>query len=99
VFDGQFTDTNVDRIVDFDGVEDRITLSSAFFPETGPVGQLSGAAFVTGSSAKDTASRIIFDYGYSNALYFDPDGMGARPQIKFPTVNDTTLAAHHFLIV
>jgi hypothetical protein len=98
VFDGQFTDTNVDRIVDFDGIEDRITLSSAFFPEAGPVGQLSGAAFVTGSSAKDTASRIIFNYGYSNALYFDPDGMGARPQIKFATVNDTTLAAHHFLI-
>jgi hypothetical protein len=99
VFDSQFTAINVDRIVDVDGIDDRITLSSAVFPEAGPAGQLSEAAFITGSSTKDAASRIIFDYGYSNSLYCDPDGTGARPQIKFATMIYTTLAAHHFLIV
>jgi Ca2+-binding RTX toxin-like protein len=100
IFDSQpADDTNVDRIVDFDGIDDRITLSSAIFLEAGPDGQLSEATFVTGSSAKDATSRIIFDYGYSFALYYDPDGTGARPQIKFAIMNYTTLAAHHFLIV
>jgi hypothetical protein len=99
VFDSQPADTNVDRIIDFDGAEDRIALSRTIFPEAGAVGQLSEAAFVIGSSAKDTTSRIIFDYGYSNALYYDPDGTGARPQIKIATMNYTTLAAHHLFIV
>ncbi len=102
VFDTQpADDTNVDRIVDYDvdGAQDKIVLSSAIFSEAGPVGQLSEAVFVISSGPKNTASRIIFDYGYSNALYYDPDGTGARPQIKFATLNYTALNASDFLII
>lgn len=100
VFDTQpQKEANVDKIVDFAPEEDRIVLSSAIFSEAGPAGRLSESAFAIGSSAKDAASRLIFDYRYSFALYYDPDGTGARPQIKIATVNDVSMNASHFLIV
>src|ERR1044072_1385746 len=75
---------NVDRIADFNAVDDTIALDHTVFAALG-VGALNASAFVTGTSAQDADDRIIYDQATGN-LYYDADGSGSGAAIQFATL-------------
>ncbi|WP_112662617.1 calcium-binding protein [Microvirga flavescens] len=80
--------TNVDRISDFNPWTDRISLKAKVFANIG-YGALSSDAFWIGAKAHDASDRIIYDKP-SGILYYDPDGTGAKAQVKFAIVEPGT---------
>jgi len=72
---------DVDRIVDFESLRDRILLSSEIF-STIVRGNLNGEAFVNGTAAVDPDDRIIFN-GDERSLSYDPDGNGSMAAVTF----------------
>jgi len=85
VFDTKPSRTNVDRIVDFRPVDDTIMLDNHVFTRVGRDGWLSGAAFTTGSGARDSSDRIIYNKK-TGALLYDPDGIGGAAAVKFAQI-------------
>ena len=96
---------NVDLITDFAASADRLQLGQAIFPAVGGTGTLAAAAFHSGAgldenSAASAAERIIYDT-VSGALYYDPDGMGGAPAIKFAVLglgSHPSIAATDFVV-
>ena len=83
--------TNVDTIVDLTA-QDRLQLSHLIFDQAGPVGTLSGSAFVAGAgltSGQDSSDRIIYD-STNGKLYYDADGSGAGGSVLFAQLGTTT---------
>lgn len=76
---------NVDRIVDFSVVDDRIQLDDDIFTAVGAVGTLSASAFRTGTAAADADDRIIYDSA-TGRIYYDSDGNGSGAQVLFAQV-------------
>jgi len=82
---------NVDRIYDFNPKYDSIWLENAVFTKLGkgalskPV-KFKSDMFVKNASAKDREDRIVYD-GKTGALYYDPDGIGSKAQVKIATLN------------
>lgn len=81
VFDVRPNRGNIDRIVDFKPTDDTIMLDNAVFTRIGRDGWLSGAAFTTGSAAKDASDRVIYNKK-TGALLYDPDGAGGVAATK-----------------
>jgi aqualysin 1 len=77
--------TNVDRIADFVGGQDKIYLASRIFTAAGPVGTLALTAFTAGTAATAASQRILYDASTGN-LYYDPDGSGPATKVRFATV-------------
>jgi len=91
------TSGNVDRIVDFDRLADKIQLSASVFGGLA-AGTLSSAAFKLGTTATTLSQRLIYDKAAGN-LSFDADGSGAGAAIKFATLAaGTELTADHFVV-
>jgi serralysin len=68
---------NIDAVMDFDALDDKVRLSNSVFKALGKKkGALAAAAFNVGTTASDSSDRIIFDSD-SGALYYDPDGTGS----------------------
>jgi serralysin len=90
VFDTKPGSTNFDRIVDFSVRDDRIWLDNAVFKKLGkgtpasPV-KLGSDAFFKGAQADDPEDRIIYNPS-TGAVFYDPDGSGRAPAIKFAQV-------------
>jgi subtilisin-like proprotein convertase family protein len=81
----------IDRITDFNVVDDTIVISAAGFGG----GLVAGAAiaasrFAIGSTATTSSQRFMYDQS-TGALFFDQDGTGAIAKIQFATLN-TALA-------
>jgi Ca2+-binding RTX toxin-like protein len=77
---------NVDRIFDFDTVDDKILLSGGIFTEAGAPGTLASSKFFVGTTAHDSSDRIIYNSG-TGALLYDPDGSGATGGTQFATLS------------
>ena len=89
---------NVDTIVDFSVVDDRILLENAVFTGLGG-GDLASGAFVIGAAAQDADDRIIYDSA-TGALYFDADGNGAGAAVQFAMLSTgLALTASDFLVI
>jgi phospholipase/lecithinase/hemolysin len=90
---------NVDTIFDFLPRDDTITLENAVFAGL-PAGWLAKGAFATGTAARQSDDRIIFD-PLTGHLYFDPDGTGAAAQVHFATLVGDSLkvTASDFLVI
>jgi len=91
--------TNVDRMFDFSGVDDRVLLSQSVFTTLGAPGPLPSGAFFIGTAAHDSDDRIIYNSA-TGALRYDPDGNaagGATPFAILPT--GLTLTEANFVIV
>jgi serralysin len=90
--------TNIDRIADFNVVDDSIQLASAVF--TGLVaGELSAAGFFIGDAAHDADDRIIYN-STTGALFFDSDGKGPNAAVQFATLSPgLALANIDFIVV
>jgi Ca2+-binding RTX toxin-like protein len=96
--------TNVDRIRDFNVVDDSIYVDDAVFRNVGsgsmnqPL-KLDPAMFRLGPKAQDANDHIIYDSG-SGHLYYDADGSGQAGQVRFATVSDhLKLTAADFFVV
>src|SRR5262249_53688124 len=93
----------IDRITDFTSGVDKIILADAIFGRAGPDGPLAAAHFHVGPAAADASDRIIYNAN-NGFLFYDPDGIGAAPQVHFATLaphlglqSSDFLIAHLFL--
>jgi serralysin len=78
--------TNVDTIVNFSTVSDKVLLENSIFTAVGAPGTLAASAFFIGSVAHDADDRIIYTSG-TGALRYDPDGNGGAAATQFATLS------------
>lgn len=92
----EFGSTNYDNIVDFNGVDDTIALSSTAFSLA--LGALSADAFVLGTAATNANQHIIYDQANGD-IYFDADGNGSGArQLVASLVDGTALSYTDFFV-
>jgi Ca2+-binding RTX toxin-like protein len=98
MFDTALGPTNVDRITDFNPVDDAIRLEDAIFSAL-PVGTLAATAFHAGTAAADAADRIIYDQAMGR-IFYDADGLGGAAQVLFAQLDSkpTTLSHLDFFV-
>ncbi|QRM31469.1 M10 family metallopeptidase [Microvirga sp. VF16] len=100
-FDTALGVSNVDRISDFNILEDKIELDSRIF--TGLYSYSWGALvdwnFKAGLTAGGQFSQIVYNSA-TGELFYDADGSGAGAQIKFAEISKgLALTSSHFLFV
>jgi len=91
---------NVDRISDFNAVNDTLRLDDDVFTAIA-LGALSGAAFRSGAvtTAQDATDRIIYNTT-SGRLYYDADGQGGAAATHFATLTGApTITAADFFVI
>jgi Ca2+-binding RTX toxin-like protein len=74
--------TNVDRIIDFNVVDDTIALENAVFTALTATGTLAAGAFRIGAAALDADDRIIYNTT-TGALIYDANGNAAGGAVQF----------------
>jgi Ca2+-binding RTX toxin-like protein len=90
--------TNVDQVTDFSLSDDMISLSHSIFGAI-DTGELSAAAFHTGTDADDAAQRIIYNDA-TGALSYDADGSGSgAAAIQFATLSPALSLDHEHFVV
>lgn len=73
---------NVDVITDFQPDIDTIVLQGDVFAGVNAGGPVAAARFHVGAAAADASDRIIYNSN-TGALFFDHDGRGGDPQVRF----------------
>jgi hypothetical protein len=103
VFDTNWkTKGNADRIVNY-AREDSIYLEDKYF-KVGPKGsitkpkKMAAKHFYAGTKAHDADDRIIYNKN-EGALYYDPDGNGAKKAVLFATIENRLKIDHHEFFV
>ena len=87
----------IDTIADFKPGADVIELDKAVFTGIGNV--LGAGEFHVGGNAADANDHIIYKAN-TGALFYDPDGDGAAPKIKFAVLdNKPELSADDFMMI
>ncbi|BAB72322.1 S8 family serine peptidase [Anabaena sp. FACHB-709] len=77
----------IDRITDFNVVDDTIVVSAAGFGGGLVVGAaIASSQFLLGSAATTASHRFLYDRN-NGALFFDQDGTGAIAKVQFATLN------------
>ncbi len=92
---------NVDRITDFNVIDDTIRLENAVFTRLTVTGTLAASAFASNLTGKamDSSDRIIYDRD-DGVLYYDADGTGAGAAVRFATLGKgLALTAADFYVV
>lgn len=85
--------TNLDKIVDFNPVDDTIWLDNAVFTKLGKVGSTSQPALLKpgylalGTKAKDANDYLIYDKG-TGKLFYDADGSGQGAAVHLATLSN-----------
>ncbi|MER8421734.1 calcium-binding protein [Mesorhizobium sp. M1329] len=97
VFNSALGASNIDRITDFNKLQDKIHLDDAVFAGL-KLGGLSSEAFFAGTAAHDSSDHIIYNSS-TGALSFDSDGIGGASQIQFATLSPgLSLTAGSFFV-
>lgn len=81
IFDAPISGKNIDKIDDFNGLEDRIQLARSVFSQLN-LGTLDQDAFRDGAAPADASDRIGYNYA-TGAVWYDPDGTGAAKAVTF----------------
>ncbi|MGI0482621.1 hypothetical protein ACN4EE_17780 [Geminocystis sp. CENA526] len=76
----------IDRITDFNVVDDTILISRSGFGGGLPLGELSANRFRIGSSASTPDHRFFYNTN-NGGLFFDVDGNGATSAVRIATLN------------
>ncbi|MER8555038.1 calcium-binding protein [Mesorhizobium sp. M1217] len=98
VFNSALGAGNIDKVTDFNKLQDKIQLDDAVFAGL-KLGGLSSDAFFAGTAAHDSSDHIIYNSS-TGALSFDSDGIGGAAQIQFATLSPgLSLAAGSFLVI
>jgi hypothetical protein len=97
------TKGNADRIVNY-AKEDSIYLEDKYF-KVGPKGsitkpkKMAAKHFYAGTKAHEADDRIIYNKN-KGALYYDPDGNGAKKAVLFATIeNKPKIDYHEFFVI
>ncbi|MER9234944.1 calcium-binding protein [Mesorhizobium sp. M0622] len=85
VFNSALGAGNIDKVTDFNKLQDKIQLDDAVFAGL-KLGGLSSDAFFAGTAAHDSSDHIIYNSS-TGALSFDSDGIGGAAQIQFATLS------------
>ncbi|ESW80463.1 calcium-binding protein [Mesorhizobium sp. C280B] len=85
VFNSALGAGNIDKVTDFNKLQDKIQLDHAIFAGL-KVGGLSSDAFFAGTAAHDSSDHIIYNSS-TGALSFDSDGTGGAHQVQFATLS------------
>ncbi|MCC5974700.1 MAG: calcium-binding protein [Rubellimicrobium sp.] len=99
VFSSALGPTNVDRITDFNVIDDTIRLDDAVFAALAP-GTLAANAFVSNASGNATSAshRIIYEFD-TGFLFYDSDGSGSGAKVHFATLNaNLSLTQNDFVV-
>jgi Ca2+-binding RTX toxin-like protein len=87
----------IDRITDFNVVDDLIALQSTDFSL--PVGILNSSKFVIGSNATNNDHRIIYNRNTGD-LFFDDDGSGSNSAVQIAQLNSRlSLTNQDFILI
>ena len=100
VFNTTLGSTNIDRITDFNPVDDTIHLDDSVFSGLS-LGALSASAFVANTSGQATSAshRIIYETDTGN-LYYDSNGSAAGGRVQFATLAPgLALTAADFFVI
>ncbi|TIU24208.1 MAG: calcium-binding protein [Mesorhizobium sp.] len=76
---------NIDRVIDFNKLQDKIYIDNAIFAGLSS-GALTSTAFFAGAAAHDSSDRILYNNS-TGALSFDSDGIGGAVQTQFATLS------------
>ncbi|TIU80522.1 MAG: calcium-binding protein [Mesorhizobium sp.] len=76
---------NIDRVIDFNKLQDKIHIDNAIFAGLSS-GALTSTAFFAGAAAHDSSDRILYNNS-TGALSFDSDGIGGAVQTQFATLS------------
>lgn len=90
--------TNVDRLTDYNYVNDVMRLDDAAFVGIGALGALGQARFTQAANASTDDHRIIYDKP-AGRLYFDADGSDPGAKILFAILNPGTTLNHADFVV
>ncbi|MER8962982.1 calcium-binding protein [Mesorhizobium sp. M0701] len=98
VFNSALGAGNIDKVTDFNKLQDKIQLDDAVFAGL-KLGGLSSDAFFAGTAAHDSSDHVIYNSS-TGALSFDSDGIGGAAQIQFATLSPgLSLTAGSFLVI
>ncbi len=91
---------NVDRITDFNVVQDTILLDNLIFTNLGDDGALALGAFHKSAAgvAHDANDRIIYDTD-SGRLSYDADGNGQGAAVQFAQLGTNLIPSSDFVII
>lgn len=93
------TNSNCDRITDFNVAADTIQIDNADFGGLPSVGLLAAGAFRIGAAAADADDRIIYNSA-TGALFHDADGNGGVAAVRFALLaTGLGLTSQDFIIV
>jgi Ca2+-binding RTX toxin-like protein len=98
MFNTMLGSSNIDRIVGFSALDDRIYIDHTILAGMNTTGTLAASAFDT--AALRTTDRIIFNTT-TGALLFDSDGSGSAVAVQFATLYGGwvgTLSANNFVL-
>lgn len=90
--------TNLDRITDYNVKADTFYVDNKYFPKVGKDGPLKAAAFWKGDKAHDASDRLIYN-PKTGALFYDPDGTGAKAQVQIAILTKKLKLTHDDFIV
>ena len=91
--------SNMDKIADFNVVDDNIWLDNAAYKAFSAPGVLSASAFHIGAAAHDADDRIIYNSA-TGALFYDSNGSATGGSVQFATVSKgLAITNADFLIV
>jgi len=86
LIDASLTASNVDTVADFSAANDTMLLDRSVFAALTTLGTLSSSAFVTGTAARDSSDRIIYN-STTGDLFYDSDGTGSTAAVRFAHLN------------
>ena len=93
-FDMRPSINNIDTIDDFSVKADTILLDKKVFKVSADsTGFIKSSAIWIGSAAHDSDDRIIYD-NFTGALYYDPDGIGAKAAVQFAQLDANLKLTH-----
>ena len=90
---------NVDKITDFNPIDDTLQLENAIFAKLITTGVLAADNFVMAAAAHDSNDYLIYNTT-SGALFYDNDGSGADVAIQIALIgNHVALTAADFVVI
>ena len=101
VFNTKLGSTNVDKIRDFNVVDDTIKLENGIFTKLTTIGTLNSAFFKanTDGKAKDNNDYLVYETD-TGKLFYDADGNGLGAAILFATIeNKASLTYADFTVI
>jgi Ca2+-binding RTX toxin-like protein len=99
VFNTKAAKSNIDKVTDFNVLDDAIYLENAIFKALGTKGsinkpvQIKKAEFALGNKAADGSDHVIYNKK-TGALFYDADGTGSQAQVQIATLSKNLKMTH-----